>query len=205
MIQTEQDRKGTGAKYTIGHEERSVGMMRDNLSAKAFAPVQIQDCTHLIKCTNLDLDIRKIPFRSREIETLGKIVGSADLLAQIADRHYLEKLILLFKEFEEAGIPGFDSEEELLRKTEGFYEYVARKRLTEDFDNIAAHMRWHFTARWGIDRDLYEESIENNIHYLKTIFCDSQKSDDGRFYRYLKRGGILDDGQYCTGNDRKKE
>ncbi|MGM0452528.1 MAG: hypothetical protein ACQERN_05140 [Thermodesulfobacteriota bacterium] len=205
LIQTEQDLKGTGAKYTIGHEDRSVGMMRDNLSAKAFSPVQIQDCTHLIKCTNLDIDIRKIPFRSAEVETLGKMVGSADLLAQIADRHYLEKLILLFKEFEEAGIPGFDSAEELLRKTEGFYEHVARKRLTGDFGNIAAYMRGHFKSRWDIDRDLYEESIENNIRYLKAIFCDSQKNDDGRFYRYLKRGGIVGDAKDRTIGDRKKK
>lgn len=203
LIQTEQDQDGTGAKYTIGHEERSVGLMRDNLAARGFSPVQIQDCAHLIKCTNLDLDIRKIPFRSRELETLGKMVGSSDLLAQIADRHYLEKLLLLFKEFEEAGIPGFDSEEQLLRKTEGFYEQVARKRLTGDFDNVASYMQTHFRVRWGVDRDLYEESIDNNICYLKAIFRDSKKGGNGRFYRYLKRGGIVEKFQNLPECDRQ--
>lgn len=190
LIQTQQDRKGTGAKYTIGHEERSVNLMRQNLSDGNFSKQQIDDCAQLIKCTNLSLGAADLSFRSEEIKTLGNIVGSADLLGQMADRLYLEKLILLFKEFEEAGIPDFDSEEALLERTEEFYRKVARKRLARDFDNIASHMVGHFKQRWHIDRDLYAESITNNINYLKSIL---NKAHHGRgFYRrYLKRGGLL--------------
>ncbi len=190
LIQTEFDRKGTGAKYTIGHEKRSIDFMRENLARKDFSERQTEDCAQLIKCTNLNIDIAEIIFRSKELETLGKIVGSADLLAQMADRHYLEKLILLFKEFEEAGIPGVASEEELLEKTEGFYKNVARKRLNRDLDNIAAHMTHHFKYRWDIDRDLYIESIKNNISYLKSMLENGQKPPS--FYRrYLNRGGFF--------------
>ncbi len=189
LIQTKQDRKGTGAKYTIGHEKRSVGFMRKNLGKKDFTRQQMDDCAQLIKCTNLEIDVADISFRSEEIENLGKIVGSADLLAQMADRNYLEKLILLFKEFEEAGIPGFDSEEALLEKTEGFYQNVTRKRLINNFDDISSNMANHFKYRWDIDRDLYAESIENNIKYLKSILSSGKKSR--QFYQqHLKRGGI---------------
>ena len=170
LIQTKQDRKGTGAKYTIGHEDRSVKFMRKNLSGKKFSKTQMDDCGHLIRCTNLNIEIKDIPFRSTESEILGKIVGSADLLAQMADRNYLEKLILLFKEFEEAGIPGFDSEGELLEKTEGFYKNVASKRLKKDLGNISLNMKYHFKDRWDIDRDLYAESISNNIKYILLLY-----------------------------------
>jgi hypothetical protein len=191
LIQTKQDKNGTGAKYTIGHEKRSIRFMRKNLEKKNFTRQQMDDCAQLIKCTNLNIDAADIFFRSQEIGNLGKIVGSADLLAQMADRLYLEKLILLFKEFEEAGIPDFDSEIELLEKTEGFYKNVTRKRLTNGFGNIAANMVNHFKDRWGIDRDLYSESIEKNISYLKTILNNGKNNQ--LFYRkYLRRGGLLE-------------
>jgi hypothetical protein len=191
LIQKEFDRKGTGAKYTIGHEHRSAEFMRTNLSSKGFSKKQMDACEHLIACTNLNIDIADIPFHSKESETMGKIVASADLLGQMADRHYLEKLILLFKEFEEAGIPGFASEGELIEKTEGFYKNVAKKRLVKDLDNIAAYMKHHFKHRWNIGRDLYAESIKNNISYLKSILSHGKQPKS--FYRqYLKRGGIID-------------
>ncbi|PIP38619.1 MAG: hypothetical protein COX19_11710 [Desulfobacterales bacterium CG23_combo_of_CG06-09_8_20_14_all_51_8] len=190
LIQTRQDRKGTGAKYTIGHEDRSVDFMRQNLSARDFSKKEMDDCAQLIKCTNLNIGMADLVFRTEEIKMLGKIVGSADLLGQMADRHYLEKLLLLFKEFEEAGIPDFDSEEALLEKTEGFYQNVARKRLAMDFDNIADHMARHFKNRWNIERDLYAESIKNNINYLKSIINNGHH-DRGFYRRHLKRGGLV--------------
>jgi len=121
---------------------------------------------------------------------LGKIVGSADLLGQMADRCYLEKLLLLYKEFEEAKLPGFDSELDLLQKTETFYESVAQKRLKNDFSGIAASLRLHFKVRWNEDRDLYLEAIENNIDYLKglTLRC---RDNYTCYLKNLRRGGIV--------------
>jgi len=190
LIQTESDRKGTGAKYTIGHEHRSAEFMRNNLAPKGFSKKQMDACENLIACTNLNIDIADIPFKSKELKTMGKIVASSDLLGQMADRHYLEKLILLFKEFEEAGIPGFASEGELIEKTEGFYKNVAKKRLSKDLDNISVYMKLHFKQRWDIRRDLYADSIKNNISYLKSVLSHGKKTKN--FYlKYLKRGGIV--------------
>jgi hypothetical protein len=64
---------------------------------------------------------------------------------------------------------------------------VARKRLAEDFDNVAAFMRPHFKERWNIDRDLYDESISGHINYLKSIINKCQKTDPCLF-QYLRRG-----------------
>jgi hypothetical protein len=189
LIQTSKDRKGTGAKYTIGHEERSVAFMRHNMNAKGYTAEQMDDCEQLIKCTNIHVPVAEIDFRSDEIKTLGRIVGSADLVSQIADRNYLEKLVLLFKEFEEAGIPGFHSEEELIEKTEGFYKNVARKRLRRDMAGIASNMKYHFKVRWGIDRDLYAEAISNTIGYLKSIISENSPGEKSSYRKQLKRRG----------------
>lgn len=189
-IQDESDCEGSGAKYTIGHEKRSIDFMRKYLSQKDFSSEEIMDCAHVIRCTMLNVSPKTIPFRSKELEILGKIVGSADLIAQISDRLYLEKLLLLFKEFEEAAVPGFDSELELLRKTVNFYKMVADKRLKRDLGNVAANMRSHFMHRWDIDRDLYAESISKNVDYIKYLnkLCEENFEC---YLKNLKRGGIV--------------
>jgi len=169
LIQTQDDKIGSGAKYTVGHEKRSIVFMRKYLSQKGFPDQQIEDCSHLIMCTILNLSPKEIPFRSSEIETLGKIVGTADLMAQIADRYYLEKLLLLFQEFQEAGVPDFATELDLLKKTRGFYKNVANQRLVHDFSGISTNMSAHFKQRWGVEKDLYAESIQKNIDYLKVL------------------------------------
>jgi len=191
FIQSDADVNGSGAKYTIGHEERSIQFMKEYLSQKSFSEQDLDDCTHIIMCTTLSLEIKDIPFRSNDIAMLGKIVGSADLLAQMADREYLEKLFMLFKEFEEAGMPGYGSELELLQKTQDFYKYVALQRLSQGFENVSACMQSHFKNRWDHDRDLYQESIVGNINHLKTVIeiCN----DYYRCYlKYLRRGGLAE-------------
>jgi len=191
FIQTDTDVNGSGAKYTIGHEERGIQFMKQYLSQKSFPKQDIKDCTNIIKCTILGLEIKDIPFRSNDIELLGKIVGSADLLGQMADREYLEKLFLLFREFEEAGMPGYGSELELLQKTQDFYKHVALQRLSQGFDNVSAFMRSHFKNRWDLDRDLYQESIIANINYLKTVVDICDESYDC-YLKYLRRGGLAE-------------
>lgn len=169
LIQTEDDKVGSGAKYTVGHEKRSITFMKRYMADKPYSKQQIEDCSHLIMCTLLSQSPAEIPFRTPETEALGKIVGSADLMAQIADRYYLEKLLLLFQEFQEAGIPDFVNELDLLKKTEGFYKNVAKKRLAQDFSGVSKHMAAHFQSRWNVNKDLYSESIQKNIDYLRLL------------------------------------
>ena len=167
LIKTEEESDGTGAQYTIGHEERSIALMTNYLSEKNFTAGDILDCSNIIECTKLSLPLDEIPFKSEGTKTMGKVLGSADLIAQMADRNYLEKLPLLFLEFEEAGMEGFETPLELFKKTEEFYHMVARARLAEDFGSVSSAALYHFQSRWDIDRDLYAESIRNNIKYIK--------------------------------------
>jgi hypothetical protein len=144
--------------------------MSNYLTANGFSPEDIKDCSNIIMSTILTLPLAEIPFRSDEIKVMGMILGSADLIAQMSDRTYLEKLPLLFQEFEEAKMPGFETPLELFKNTEEFYHSVARRRLKQELGNVAAAALFHFKERWDIDHDLYAESITNNITYLKKVY-----------------------------------
>jgi hypothetical protein len=178
LIQTEKEQEGTGAQFSIGHEERSIALMEKHLASNGFSSEDIDDCRHIIMSTILTLPLADIPFKSDAIKTMSKILGSADLIAQMSDRNYLEKLPLLFLEFEEAKMSGFETPLELFKKTEEFYHSVVRTRLTEEMDNVSSAAQFHFRERWGIDRDLYAESITNNIRYMKEIYEDCAESFD---------------------------
>jgi hypothetical protein len=172
LIQTKDERVGTGAQYTIGHEERSINFMGRYLAASGFSTDAISDCSHIIMCTTLTLPLSDVPFRSDEIRTMGKILGSADLIAQMADRNYLEKLPLLFLEFKEAGMQGFETPLELFKNTEEFYHSVVRTRLVQEMGDVSSAALFHFMKRWNINRDLYAESIANNIKNMTKIYED---------------------------------
>ena len=176
LIQTVDERQGTGAQYTVGHEERSISFMRDYLADEGFPDADIEDCTHIIQCTILDLSVDGIPFHSDEIKSMGQIMGTADLIAQVSDRTYLEKLPLLFMEFEEAGMDHFGTPLELFQKTEKFYHSVVRKRLTNEMGGAEKGAQSHFRERWGIDRNLYGEAMQKNIQYAKKLETDCPDS-----------------------------
>ena len=170
LIQKKHEQKGTGAQYTIGHEERSIELMRVYLKSNDYSAEDIKDCSHIIMSTILTLPLAEIPFRSNKVKAMGMILGSADLIAQMSDRTYLEKLPLLFQEFEEAKMPGFETPLELFKNTEEFYHSVARTRLRQELGNVAAAALYHFRERWNINSDLYAVSITNNIEYLKKVY-----------------------------------
>jgi hypothetical protein len=173
LIQTEEEVKGTGAQYTVGHEDRSIAVMGKYLAEKGLPQKDIRNCGHIIKCTELFFPIEEVPFESEEVETMGKVLGTADLIAQMADKNYQEKLPLLFLEFQAAGMEGFESPLELFSKTEEFYRSVARKRMTGVLGGVSSAALYHFRERWKIDRNLYEESIKYNIRKMKETVMES--------------------------------
>ncbi len=188
LIQKEGDIEGTGAKYTLGHEERSIAFLSQYLSQVGIGQDAIEEAAQMIGCTIMAKAPNTIHFFSDEHRMLGYMVGTADLLAQMAERTYLEKLLLLFREFEEAQIPGFDTELVLLEKTEAFYTDVVKRRLEDQLGGVTRYMHTHFKERWGIDEDLYQRMIRQNLVYLHDVL-----EQDKEIYRErLRRGGIVD-------------
>jgi HD superfamily phosphodiesterase len=189
LIQESHDTTGTGAKYTIGHEERSTDFLKNYLLSNNLPSESAEKGSKFIMCTILDMDPGDIDFDSDEIKTLGFMVGSADILAQMADRLYLEKLLLLYQEFEEAKVPEIGSPLELLQKTNDFYYSRAKNRLLNGLGGVCRYMHDHFKHRWDIDRDLYDVAISNSINYIGML---SNKCGDCYtcYLENLRRGGI---------------
>jgi hypothetical protein len=134
-----------------------------------------------LKCTGLNVKINDIQFVSSENELIGKMLGTADLLGQMADLRYLEKLPILYKEFLEAGITDFNNEFDFMQKTPEFWEFT-QERFVKELGNVDRLMRDHFRVRWGIDRDLLRETIQRNIDRLKYLL----RHHPTDYHRYLK-------------------
>lgn len=186
-IQEEGDRSGTGAKHTATHVERSMSLFQTYGRRTAMAEADIACVQNAILCTNLSVDVARIRFAGDSERLLGQLLGTADVTAQMADRAYLEKLLFLYHEIREAGIGGYDSEVDLLRKTIGFYDFISQ-RIRTSLGGVDRNMRAHFQERWGIDEDLYASAIENQRDYLREIL--SQTDTDPR--DHLKRDGIVE-------------
>lgn len=167
-IQTVDDVSGTGGKYTLVHIDRSIQFMRAYLGGKGYPPEELQFCRNCLKCTGLQVRIADIPFLSPENELLGKMLGTADLLGQMADPHYLEKLPELYREFREAGIQDYEGELDFLQKTPQFWAFTQRRLVTE-LGNVVRFLRTHYQVRWGIDRDLDQEAIQRHMDYLHYV------------------------------------
>ena len=167
MLLRDDDEAEIGTAYLKEHEKRSIVFLREYLLKENLCLEHYENCQVVIDCTNLMTDPRQQFFRCAEQMIIGQVVGSADIMAQMADRYYLESLPTLFKEFCSAGIDRYGSALDLLRQTTSFYHEVIDKRLHEAFDSIGKAMRDHFRVWWGIDRNLYADSIENNIRYLE--------------------------------------
>ena len=167
-IQSVDDNCGTGAKYTLTHIKRSIMFAQNYYADDKYFQNDLDCFSYMMFCTGLNIDIKKIVFPSVNIEIMAKILGTADLLGQMSDRIYLEKLIHLFREFEEGKVPGFESEIDLFRKTTTFYKSV-HARFENDLGNVNRYMVNHFRDRWNTDKNIYDESIEKNINHLKHV------------------------------------
>jgi hypothetical protein len=117
---------------------------------------------------------------------MGKILGTADLIGQMANPLYLKKLPILFQEFQEAGLALYADELDLLQKTPGFWEFT-KDRFTNELGSMDRYLRDHFRVRWGIDRDLDREAVERNINYLNYILEHHPKD----YRRFLKGQGSV--------------
>ncbi len=167
-IQTVDDTTGTGGKYTVTHIDRSIAFTKKYLEMKGFSPKDFYFIKNCLYCTGLNVVIKDIKFTSSDNEIMGKILGTADLIGQMADPNYLEKLPHLFDEFVEGGITEYDTDLDLLQKTPAFWEFT-QKRFVNELGNMDRYLRDHFRVRWGIDRDLDREAIEKNIYRLQHI------------------------------------
>src|SRR5581483_10901741 len=106
---------------------------------------------------------------------LGNMLGTADIIAQMADRCYLEKCRdRLFPEFVAGGLAAkdegdrrrsvlFRDVQDLLLHTPQFYK-TATLRLKQQLGGAYGYAQRHFGGQ-----NLYIEEIDKNIHYAEEV------------------------------------
>jgi hypothetical protein len=167
-IQRQSESSGTGAQYTAIHIERSINFMSSYFPNDLKTRVDLEAMAQILHCTGLNTKIDAIAFKTEKTRLLGFVLGTADLLGQMSDRYYVEKLPILYEEFQEGGIQGYASDSDLLQKTPDFYA-MATERFKKTLGGINSFMKNHFLVRWNIDCDLYALSMEKNLNFLKFI------------------------------------
>jgi hypothetical protein len=187
LLMETSDKAPSGAVYTQNHEERSITFMTQYLARNNLSKLLSLEYSSVIECTNLNVDPRDITFPSPASKLAGFILGSADILAQMADRYYLERLPCLFEELKEGGLKTHNSAIDLIKSTTFFYHHVITERLDKAFSNTAEAMQEHFHQRWQINDNLYYTNIEKNIDYLKKILtiCEDKLECLGTFLKRI--------------------
>lgn len=186
-IQSINDNVGTGAKFTASHISRSTAFMEEYFLERDYSREDFEFCKAILRCTGLNVNMNESQFIDIENEILGKILATADLLGQMADRTYLEKLPFLYHEFREGNVEGFESELDLIEKTPEFFK-MTMERFEDELGGVYKYMRDHFRVRWGIDEDLYMATLKKTLQYLEYIL-ENHRQD---YHEHLRRGGLVE-------------
>jgi hypothetical protein len=169
-LKEQEDSAGTGAKYTLTHVSRSTEFARRFLSTKGYGHLEIRKVQNMIRCTGVNADLGGIPFESESEKIAGFALATADLLGQMAAEDYIAKLPILYAEFREAAdftsdtgslIGGFNSAEDLMRRTPDFWKFVLRK-LENDFGGLYRYL----AVPYPDGRNPYIEKVEANIRRI---------------------------------------
>lgn len=163
------DLSGTGAKYTLTHVARSADFAARLLRENNFERSEIQAVQNMIRCTGVNADLNSIPFQSELEMKLGFALGTADLLGQMAAGDYIDKLGILFQEFEEANCfngkaPGtglFKTAADLRRNTPVFWEKYVIPKINKDFIQLYRYLDQ------PDGENPYVRQIQANIEELK--------------------------------------
>lgn len=162
-----------GAVFTKIHVSRSADFLARYLPTIGFGP-ESDLAARLVHFTGYEMDVDDIKTSDPKDRLLGYMVGTADLIGQMSDRMYLEKCrAFLYQEFvlgaiaretlpDGREIVRYASPEDLIYKTPGFYEYVARDRINRKLGAADRYAEAHFDGP-----SLYQAEIDSNMSYLR--------------------------------------
>ena len=162
-----------GAVFTKVHVSRSADFLLRYLPTIGFGP-EAELASRLVHFTGYEMDLDDIKVADPRDRLLGCMVGTADLIGQMSDRMYLEKCReFLYQEFvlgsvareklaDGREIVRYASPEDLIFKTPGFYEYVARERINRKLGATDQYAEAHFDGP-----SLYQTEIDANMSYLR--------------------------------------
>ena len=170
-----------GAEYTQIHVSRGAEFLRGYLPKLGMTDMA-EIAAALIHFTGYEKPIASIRVPAPVYRLLGNLLGTADLIAQMADRCYLEKCRdRLYPEFVAGGLaikrlPSgeelvvFESGEDLVRKTPAFY-VGTKRRLQEELNRAYQHAEPHFRGQ-----NLYLEELHKNIRFAQELSREQDMS-----------------------------
>lgn len=154
-------------KKGTSHEKRSSQLMRAYGIVVGLPNFFSIECEEIINHTNLSISPKSIEC-SVESSLIGCVIGSADLISQMADRYYLECLSSLFYEMQRDNTTEFPSLEKMMKNTKSFYHDI-KKRLENELGGVHHALTHHFLHHQQINKNVYLEQIAANIEYLDII------------------------------------
>ena len=168
------DHLGTGAKYTFTHVARSVEFGALLLAEKGFSVRDIRAVQNMIRCTGLNVELAAIPFDDELDRVVGYALGTSDLVGQMAAPDYVDKLPMLFSEFDEArahersetpDAVNFSDAEDLMRQTPAFWRNYVLDRITREFRGLFHYLDDPYPG----GRNEYVERVEANLTRLVQV------------------------------------
>lgn len=169
-----------GAEMTSFHVGRSsdfLGLYLARAGMPELAPIARQ----VVHFTGYEVKLEDIELDDPRDSLVGHLLGSADLMAQMADRCYLEKCRdRLYGEFVLAGValeektPGarivrYESPTDLLRKTLGFWDASARHRLESSFNGAYRYVEVLYA-----NTNPYMQAVEANLSHLRRVIAGNE-------------------------------
>lgn len=170
-----------GAEYTLTHVSRSSAFLRQFVREMGMEEKYSRAAAILVHYTGYERPAETIRLGDTLLRRVGHMLGSADILAQMSDRCYLEKCRdRLYPEFVLGGLAGrrrpgmrrlpvFESGEDLVHKTPTFYAGATRRL---DFQLARAY---EYAGRHFGGANLYLEEMQKNVRYARTVAVGSSR------------------------------
>jgi hypothetical protein len=187
LRRTDDHQSQNGAEFTRTHVSRGARFLEEYLPVLGL-PGWVPVATEIIHFTGYEVPFAQIEAKVTDPRDvmLGHLLGTADMVAQIADRCYLEKCRdRLYAEFVLGGVAlpvaanggrqvKYASGLDLLRQTPEFVAEVREKRLDGEF-----RAAYRFVEPLYAGRNPYIEAIDRNMEYLRQIL----RSENWRLLR----------------------
>jgi hypothetical protein len=164
-----------GAEFTLYHVTRSARFLArflPSVGMESWVPVS----TRIVHFTGYEMQLSQIHLADGRDRKLGHLLGTADLIAQMADRCYLEKCRdRLYPEFVLGGIAATQGDDgalhvryssglDLLRQTPRFVRETRAQRLEGEFEHAYRYVEPLFGGK-----NPYLEAIDRNLDYLQRV------------------------------------
>jgi hypothetical protein len=190
LRRTTETAQRNGAEFTRTHVSRGIEFLRSYLPQIGLG-AWAEPASKVLHFTGYEVPFSELVLEDARDVRLGHLLGTADMITQMADRCYLEKCRdRLYPEFVLAGMAlpyanasadrvVYASGVDLLRHTPEFVADTRAKRLDGEFNAAYRYLEILFDGR-----NPYMESIDRNLQFLGQVLRSES-------WRMLKRNPPL--------------